>query len=47
MSRTAKINLEITLDGSSIPKEIKWSASEAPFKGSKNSKAVMISIWGY
>ena len=45
MSRTAKINLEIKLDDSNIPKKIRWSATEAPFEGNKDSKAIMISIW--
>ena len=45
MSRTARINLEIDLDNSDIPKQIRWSATEAPFKGHRDSKAIMISVW--
>ena len=45
MSRTANINFEIKLNASDIPEQIRWSATEAPFEGYKESRAIMISIW--
>ena len=45
MSKSADIQIKVTLDESKIPSEIKWTATDAEFDGFKEASAFMLSLW--
>ena len=45
MSRTAKIELTVDLDGDNLPTRIEWEASEAKDDGPKPCQSMMLSLW--
>ena len=45
MSNKSEIKFLIQLDDKKMPKKIEWQADEADFKGMKESKTMMLSLW--
>ncbi len=45
MTKYSEIKFIVALDGNNIPEKIDWSATDAGFKGSKECKSIMISLW--
>lgn len=43
--RNSDIQIKVQLDEQNVPEDIQWSASDAPFEGTKSSKAVMVGFW--
>ena len=45
MSKKSDINFSIALDENHIPEKIEWSATDSGEEGSKEAKAIMMSLW--
>ena len=45
MSNKSEIKFLIQLDDKKMPEKIKWQADDADFKGMKESKTMMLSLW--
>ena len=45
MSRKSEIKFLIELDEKKMPEKIQWQADDADFKGLKEAKTVMLSLW--
>ncbi len=45
MSRKSEIKFLIELDEKKMPEKIQWQADDAEFKGLKEAKTVMLSLW--
>lgn len=45
MSKSSQINLFIRLDDKKMPDKIEWEADDAEFRGRKESKTIMLSLW--
>lgn len=45
MSNKSEIKFLIQLDDKKMPEKIEWQADEADFKGMKESKTIMLSLW--
>lgn len=45
MSKTSKIIFTVELDDKNLPQKIEWEADDADFKGKREAKTLMLSIW--
>ncbi|MCL6493330.1 MAG: gliding motility protein GldC [Ignavibacterium sp.] len=45
MSKTSQIIFTIQLDDKNLPQKIEWEADDADFKGKREAKTLMLSIW--
>lgn len=45
MSNKSEIKFLIELDDNKMPEKIQWQADDADFKGMKESKTMMLSLW--
>ena len=45
MSKTSEIKITVKLDEEQMPEKIEWEANDAGFKGKKESKTLMLSLW--
>lgn len=45
MMKKSEINFTVSLDENHIPENIEWSASDTGEEGTKNAKAMIISLW--
>jgi gliding motility-associated protein GldC len=45
MSKISEIKLTVKLDNNSVPEKIEWEATDAGFKGKKEAKSVLLSLW--
>lgn len=45
MSKTSNISFKIQLDDKKMPEKIEWQADDAEFKGMKEAKTIMLSLW--
>ena len=45
MSRKSEIKFLIELDEKKMPEKIQWQADDADFKGLKEAKTVILSLW--
>ena len=45
MGKSAEIRIGVELSDQSLPERIYWSADDAPFDGTKNCDALLLSIW--
>ena len=43
--KESKIIITISLDEKNVPEKIYWEATNADFKGKKNSRTLMLSLW--
>ncbi|WP_027001807.1 gliding motility protein GldC [Hugenholtzia roseola] len=43
--KQSEIRFHVELDQESIPDKIFWRATDAPFEGQAEAKAIMISVW--
>lgn len=43
--KTSEIKFTVMLDEQNVPSKIYWDADDAEFKGSKEAKAFLISLW--
>jgi len=41
----SEINFKVTLDDNHIPEKIEWDATDSGETGSKEAKAIMLSLW--
>jgi len=45
MKKTSEINFKITLDENHVPEKIDWEATDSGEEGTKECKALMMSLW--
>jgi len=45
MLRTSEIKFLVHLDEKKMPEKIEWQADDADFKGMKEAKTMMLSLW--
>lgn len=45
MTKISNINLTVELDEKNMPSKIEWEATDTNFKGRKECKAMMLSLW--
>jgi gliding motility-associated protein GldC len=45
MSKISEIKLTVKLDDNRVPEKIEWEATDAGFKGKKEAKSFMLSLW--
>lgn len=45
MSKTSQIIFTIQLDDKNLPQKIEWEADDADFKGKREAKTLLLSIW--
>jgi gliding motility-associated protein GldC len=45
MSKKSEIKFLIELDDKKMPEKIEWQADDADFKGMKEAKTMMLSLW--
>jgi gliding motility-associated protein GldC len=45
MSKISEIKLTVKLDNNRVPEKIEWEATDAGFKGKKEAKSVLLSLW--
>ena len=43
--KESKITITVSLDDKNVPEKINWEATDADFKGKKNSRTLMLSLW--
>ena len=45
MSKISEIKITVNLDDKNVPEKINWEATDADFKGKKNSRTLILSLW--
>ncbi len=45
MAKISEIKIKVHLDDNRIPEKIEWEATESGFKGMKEAKSFMLSLW--
>lgn len=45
MAKRSEIEIHIDLDEKSVPDKMEWRATDAPFEGYKEAKAMMVGLW--
>ena len=45
MPRNTEIKIIVQLDDNKIPEKIEWEAEDAGFKGRKEAKTILLSLW--
>lgn len=45
MAKQSEIAIQVHLDENNVPEKLEWRATDAPFKGFKEAKALMVGFW--
>lgn len=43
--KESKITITVSLDDKNVPEQITWEATDADFKGKKNSQTLILGLW--
>ncbi len=43
--KESKITITVSLDDKNVPEQINWEATDADFKGKKNSQTLVLGLW--
>jgi gliding motility-associated protein GldC len=43
--KESKITITVSLDDKNVPERISWEATDADFKGKKNSQTLILGLW--